>query len=423
MDGVVAVVAGVLVVLGLGSGVLARSVLSAPIVVLGAGMLFGPGLGVLPTELTSGGVLVLAQLSLAVLLFVDATRVDLSLVRRNGQVPARMLLLGLPLTIGLGTLVGSAVLGIGLGGAFVLACLLAPTDAALGQAVMTDERVPQRIRQALNVESGLNDGLAVPFLAVALVVVEARSGDLGAGAVLLEVARLIGGAVAVGALVGGAVGAVLQRVGWRTLEPASRQIGVAAVPVLAFGLAGLAGGNGFVAAFVAGVAFAATFDDAHPLVELAEDVGEGLSLLTFLVFGAVFTAPAAEAIGWRVVVYVLLSLTVVRMLPIVGSLLGLRLRPATIGMLGWFGPRGLATIVFGLEVLELAEEGSYALGEELFGIAAVAVVASVVLHGLSARPLTAAYARRIAAMADEPDMPEMAEVEPLPVRRSGGRAG
>ena len=189
MPAVVVVVAGMLVLLGLASGWLQRTPISAPMVVLGVGIAFGPGFSVLPTDLASGGVLVLAEVSLAILLFVDATRVDLSLVRRNGGIPGRMLLLGLPLAIGLGTAAGVGVLGLAAGPAFVLACLLAPTDAALGQAVMGDERVPARIRQAINVESGLNDGLVVPFLTVALVVVEARAGSAGDGALLLEALR------------------------------------------------------------------------------------------------------------------------------------------------------------------------------------------------------------------------------------------
>ena len=179
-----------------------------------------------------------------------------------------------------------------------------------------------------------------------------------------------------------------------------------------------------MAAFISGVVFAALFDDAHELVEFGEDAGELLSLLTFLVFGAVFVGPAADAISWQVAGYALLSLTAVRMVAIALSLVGMRLRRSTVGLLGWFGPRGPASVVFGLEVLELADEGSFAAGEELFGIAALVVVASVVLHGVTARPLAGSYAARLDTVPTaEDEMPELAEVVDVPMRRAGSRRG
>lgn len=422
MESIVAAVAALFVVLGLLSGFMRRTALAAPMLALAAGVLLGPVGGVLPTSLDEGGVLLLAELTLALVLFVDATRVDLRLARRNGQVPARMLVLGLPLVIGLGTLAGVAVLGLTAPMAFVLACLLAPTDAALAQPVLTDERVPLRVRQALNVESGLNDGLVVPVLAVALVVVGADAGGATGGAELLATAlRMVGWGLLVGAAVGGSVGGLLRVMGWRELQPAARQVGTAALPLLAFATAGLVGGNGFVAAFVTGLVFGALVEDAHELVEFGEDTGELLALLTFLVLGAVFIGPAAATFGLPVVLYALLSLTVVRMAPIGLSLLGLGLRRDTVAMLGWFGPRGLATVVFALEVLELTRSGHLPGGDALFGIAALVVVASVVLHGLSARPLAGAYAVRLGRVPTDAELPEHTEVDRIPLRR--GRLG
>lgn len=418
MELIVAAVAALFVVLGLLSGVLQRTPITAPMLALLAGVVLGPVAGVLPTSLDEGGVLLLAELTLALLLFVDASRVDLRLARRNGQVPARMLILGLPVVIGLGTVTGMVVLGLGGPMAFVLACLLAPTDAALGQPVMTDGRIPRRVRQALNVESGLNDGLVVPFLTVALVVVGAEGGHATSGGGLLgEAFRLVGGGLLVGGVVGGAVAGLLRVVGWRRLQPAARQVGTAAVPLLAYASATLVGGNGFVAAFVAGIAVGALVPDAHELVQFGEDAGELLALLTFLVLGAVFVGPASDALSPAVVAYAALSLTVVRMLPIAASLVGVGLRWDTVAMLGWFGPRGLATIVFALEVLELATSGDLPGGGEVFGVAALVVVLSVALHGVSARPLAGAYARRLELVSGDGELPEHTDVPGVPTRR------
>lgn len=419
MEQVIATVAALLVAFGLLSGVLQRTPVTAPMFALTAGVLLGPGLGLLPTTAPAGGVLLLVELTLAVLLFVDATRVNLRLARRNGQVPARMLVLGLPLVIGLGTAAGMVVLGLDGATAFLLACLLAPTDAALAQPLLHDERVPQRLRQAINIESGLNDGLVTPFLAVALVAVDVRTGP-GAGGLALEAVRLVGGGLVVGLAVGGGIGLLLRRWGWRRLQPGARQVAMAALPVLAFSLATMVDGNGFIAAFVAGVAVGHLVDDAHDLLEYGEATGELLALLTFLAFGAVFLDVTSAVIDGRALLYALLSLTVVRMLPVALSLVGLRLRWDTVTVLGWFGPRGLATIVFALDVLEQGREEALVGGERVFGIAAVVVVASVFLHGLSARPLAGWYAGRVGRTASDHGAADE-DVAVLPTRR--GRLG
>ena len=401
VQAVLAVVAVLVIGLMLVSGRLRRSVATAPMLAVVAGVLLGPVAGILPTSAVEGGVLLLAQLTLALVLFVDATRVDLGLARRSGIVPLRMLVVGLPLVVALGTLLGSLVLGLSASVAFVLACVLAPTDAALAQPLLTDDRVPRQVRQVVNVESGLNDGLVTPFLAVALVLVDLVEGPAGLGGVALTVVRLVGGGLLVGVLAGGGVGAALRAVDWHTLQPAARQVGTAAVPLLAYTVADLVGGNGFVAAFVAGVAFATVVPDAHELVEYGEDTGELLSLLTFLALGAAFADAAVAVLDERVVLYAALSLTLVRMVPITVSLLGTGLRRDTVLLLGWFGPRGLATIVFALEVLELAREDADASGGLVFGVAALVTVGSVFLHGLSAAPLAAAYGRRLEHREDE----------------------
>lgn len=410
-----AVVALVVVVIGLLSGVLQRVAITIPMLALAAGVLLGPGLGVLPTNLEASGVLLLAELALAVLLFVDASRIDLALARHNGQVPARMLLVGLPLTIGLGALLAGLLLGLSMGAALVLGCLLAPTDAALAQPLLGDDRVPLRVRQAINVESGLNDGLVVPALTIALVVAGVEESS-GVAATLLSAARLVGLGVVVGVVTGGAVGWALRSIGWRSLAPAARQVGTAAVPVLAFGTALAIDANGFVAAFVAGAVLGPLVPDQHELLQFGEDVGELLAVLTLLVFGAVFVEPSLAVLDWRTVLFALLSLAVVRVVAVGTSLLGSGLQPGTVGLLGWFGPRGLATVVFGLEVLELGRTGALPAGEELFGVAALVVVGSVVAHGASARPLARRCAADMAAQGDR-RLAETEEVADLPMRR------
>ena len=416
MQAVLAVVAALVIGLMLVSGALRGSAVTAPMLAVVAGVLLGPVAGILPTSAVEGVVLLLAQLTLALLLFVDATRVDLRLARRSGTVPLRMLVIGLPLVIALGTLVGSVLLGLSASVAFVLACVLAPTDAALAQPLLTDDRVPRQVRQAVNVESGLNDGLVTPFLAVALVVVDLVEGPAGVGGVAVTALQLVGGGLVVGVLAGGGVGITLRRVDWHSLQPAARQVGTAAVPVLAYTVADLVGGNGFVAAFVAGVAFAVAVPDAHELVEYGEDTGELFSLLTFLALGAAFVDAAIAVLDLSVVLYAVLSLTLVRMVPITLSLLGTGLRRDTVLLLGWFGPRGLATIVFGLEVLELARDEAYATGETVFGVAALVAVTSVFLHGFSAAPLAHAYERRLGRRGDE--LAEPIDETDLRVRRN-----
>ena len=238
--------------------------------------------------------------------------------------------------------------------AVILAVVLAPTDAALGQAVVTEPRVPGRIRQGLNVESGLNDGICVPllFAAVAVADVESEiSEGRSAGTLLLEE---IGYGV-VGGVVGGlVVAAIVIHAGRRDLiEGAWRQVIPAAGAALAYGTAGALGGSGFIAAFVAGMTFRLALGrDPGQINELSEQVGNVLNGVTFVLFGAILLGPALGELSWELVLYAVLSLTLVRMLPVAIAMLGSHARAPTLGFLGWFGPRGLASIVFAVIVVE-----------------------------------------------------------------------
>jgi NhaP-type Na+/H+ or K+/H+ antiporter len=276
--------------------------------------------------------------------------------------------------------------------ALILGIVLAPTDAALGQAVVTEPRVPQRIRQGLNVESGLNDGICVPllFAAVALADVESKiAGGRGAGRLLLEE---IGYGVVGGVVAGLVIAVIFNEAGRRRLiAPPWRQVIPGAGAVLSYGIASALGGSGFIAAFTAGVVFRMALGrDPEHLNRLTDEVGDVLNGVTFILFGAVLLGPALADLSWRLALYAILSLTLVRMLPVTIAMWGSRARPPTLGFLGWFGPRGLASIVFA--VIIVVE--SRLPHEHLIVVAIYLTVGlSVVAHGVTAGPLADRYAR------------------------------
>jgi NhaP-type Na+/H+ or K+/H+ antiporter len=397
------------------SGRLERSLVTVAIFFTSAGLVAGPVLGLLDLELRSEPVKLLAEATLTLVLFADASRVSLPALRREVGVPARLLGVGLPLTIVAGTLAGVAVLpGLSVAEALVLAVMLACTDAALGQAVVTDRRIPSRIRQGLNVESGLNDGLCVPLFFIAIAIAEADQGTLSAGGAFELVAEEIGygavGGIVAGVLGAAAVSAAQRR---RLAEPHWLQILTAATAVLAAGIAIGLGGSIFIAAFVGGLVFGGVRRRAEGEVgHLVDQGGELLNAVTFLVFGAVILGPNLDELTWELVLYAALSLTVVRMVPVALSVLGTGARRPTVAFLGWFGPRGLASIVFAVILLE----ESALPHQDTILLAVVATVAlSVYAHGLSAQPLT----RRYVSWFEARQRPAMESAEPA--AESGGR--
>lgn len=327
------------------------------------------------------------------MLFADASRIDVPALRREYHVPLRLLGIGLPLTIAAGWAVGAGLFGsFSLAELLILAVILAPTDAALGQAVVTDPRLPSRIRQGLNVESGLNDGICVPLLFIALAIAEAEDGSKSTHGALVLVVDAIGYGVLFGVIagVGGGFVARLARQhglmdsGWSQILPV-------ATAALAYGLAAPLGGSGFIAAFVAGFAFGTLHRDTEgETTYLLAQLGELTNSVTFLVFGAAIVGTVLSDLSWRAAVYGALSLTVVRMLPVAISLAGTHARRRTVAFVGWFGPRGLASIVFTVIVLE---HGTLPHGSEITVAVVFTIVLSVYLHGLSAQPLTDRYAR------------------------------
>jgi sodium/hydrogen antiporter len=388
-----AVLAAVVLAYSLVSRRLDLSAISAPMVFVAAGIVAGPDvLDLVSLDATHGTAFHVAELTLAMLLFADAARVDVRSLRGDADLPGRLLGIGMPLTILLGMAVGAVLLTeLEFWEAAMVAAVLAPTDAALGQAVVTSRAVPARIRQALTVESGLNDGLSVPFLALFLAIavdqtVPAASDWLGFAI------EQIGWGALIGAAVGGGGAWLVERSTERDLTtPLFQQFAVLALAVLAFVLADEAGGNGFIAAFVGGLAAGRVGGTSgERAVEFTEEEGQLLSLAVFFVFGTVAISFLDDA-DLGIVLYAVLSLTLVRMVPVAVAVRGMGFRPATVAFMGWFGPRGLASIILALVVAE-EEPELPALGV-ILGAMTVTVLASVVLHGLSALPGVRAYAR------------------------------
>jgi sodium/hydrogen antiporter len=370
--------------------------ISGPLVLLVAGFALGnEQWGIATVDIDSAVVHYLAEITLALLLFADASKVTLSAARHDLPVTARLLGIGLPLSMALGTLVAIVLfpdLPVAL--AALVATSLAPTDAALSASVIADERLPADVRRVLNVESGLNDGIATPVvtmcIASAATVLGVAGGehDSGLGAI---------GSIAVGI----AVGAGLAFVGGRLLvlaherawiQHGSRRFATLALALLAFLVASALEANPFVSAFVGGLIFGASAaTDAAESVELTELGGSLLSIVLWFVFGAGFVLPVLEDLEPVMVVYAVASLTVIRMLPVAVSLIGTGKDRATVAFLGWFGPRGLASVVFALLAVEELGEGDPRVGVALNTVA-LTIVVSVVAHGVTARPFAARYA-------------------------------
>ena len=368
--------------------------LTPTILFVGFGLLLGPEvLNGIDTAGTGSTVRGLAEATLALVLFSDASRVDLATLRRTVAVPLRLLGIGLPLTILAGAVAAAALFGqLSVEEAVILAVVLAPTDAALGQAVVTEPRVPRRIRQDLNVESGLNDGICVPLLFAAVAIADVHSEIAGGRSPGILFAEEIGYGVLGGVVAGLLVFAVISQAGRRDLiAPAWRKVVPVAGAGLAYGLASALHGSGFIAAFVAGLVFRLALGrDPAELNQLADEAGEVLDGVTFILFGAVLLGPALSELSWQLVAYAVLSLTLVRMVPVAIAMSGTRARRQTVSFIGWFGPRGLASIVFAVIVVE--ESGL--AHEQLIVLAIYMTVGlSVLAHGLTAAPFADRYGR------------------------------
>jgi NhaP-type Na+/H+ or K+/H+ antiporter len=384
----IAVVSACVIVWGLVSARLERWDVTAPIafVILGLVTANGP-LALVHLNLHSSDIRALAEITLALVLFADASRVNVKALATDLTLPSRLLGIGLPLAIGAGTALAAGLFtNAGWWVAALLGAIVAPTDAALGASIVQDERIPAAVRRALNVESGLNDGIATPFvnlfLAGALASEAVTSPGVGRAAI-----DLLGGA-GLGTAIG-LIGAVLLswagRAGWSA--PAFRPLAVAALALFAYATALVAELNGFVAAFAAGMAFGTVVTDSE-LLAFPEEAGTLMSLLVWFIFGAAMVVPGFKAAGWRDVVFAVLVLTVGRMGPVALALAGVGFDRATVAFIGWFGPRGLATVVFGLIAIDsLASVDAHLV----LGAVTVTVTLSVIAHGMSGSPLAGRY--------------------------------
>jgi NhaP-type Na+/H+ or K+/H+ antiporter len=383
---------------------LERTVVTAPIFFTVAGMASYPFIPALPgRENNSSLFLHVAEVGLVLLLFTDACRMNFQVLKSLRNLPVRLLSTGMLLTIGLGMLAAVGVFpNLSIWEAGILAAILAPTDAGLGQVIVNSPLVPVRIRQALNVEAGLNDGLSVPFMLFFFAVAE--SGMEGTRASLTQfIVEQLGYGALVGAGIGLAGGWFLEQARRREWMTESFQgLGVVALPLLCLMMSEEVDASMFIAAFVAGLAVQAGFKEAGKRsVEFTDEWGQLINLTVFFIFG-IYVArswPLFTAGHW---LYAVLSLTVVRMLPVAVSLIGTRLSLPTVLFMGWFGPRGLASIV--LALFYLGQE-PHLPGEETIRLTVkLTVWLSIFAHGLTALPGIKFYKEKIAGLAA--DAPE-----------------
>lgn len=388
---------------------LERTVVTAPMLFTAA----GAAASLVPAaihgfDVDRKALLLVAEVGLVMTLFTDASRISPASLKAGRGLPIRLLSSGMLLTLVLGAAAAVGVLpGLTWLEAGILAAILAPTDAGLGQVIVNSESVPRTIRQSLNVEAGLNDGLSVPFLLLFIALAVAQEGEASPGAALTRfLVEQLGYGTLVGAAIGGAGGWLLGKAQKRRwMAPPLAQLGVVALPLLCAIGSETVGASMFIAAFVAGIAIQFGFAHAgRHSVEFAEDWGQIFNWFVFFLLGTVVADTFAQLTG-AVALYAVLSLTIVRMLPVALALKGTGLDRSTVLFMGWFGPRGLASIVLGLVYLE---QESRLAGESTIRLAVVAtVLASIVAHGVTALPGTRWYARRVAAL--DPVAPERRE--------------
>ncbi|KPK07714.1 MAG: hypothetical protein AMJ56_12940 [Anaerolineae bacterium SG8_19] len=421
--GLVAVLVCVLVAAAI-SRRIQGTIITLPMVYTVLGLILsGRVLGIIELDLENELIQIIAELTLILVLATDASRIDVRSLIRDHSLPTRLLVIGLPLMMFFGTLLAAIIFAeLTFWEAAVLAVILSPTDASLGQAVVTNTRVPVRIRQTLNVESGLNDGIAMPFLLLALNLAIAEESPQGQIHFLGLALTLIILGILVGLIVGYLSGRFIewgQRSGWMSKE--FQKISTLTVALLAYGAAELVGGNGFIAAFVMGVTMANTTrrEDTEMLYEYAEVEVQGLMMLTFMiVFGTVMLPLALDQFDGTMLLYAVLSLAVIRLAAVGISLIRTKVKPVTTGFIGWFGPRGIASILYIFTVLEEDLPGE----SLIYSVVMLTVLISIFAHGVTAAPGAKWYAKRVEGVVESAHT-EMQEVPEMPVRGSARLEG
>ena len=374
---------------------LSKTIITAPMVFISLGLVMS-NFDFFDLEKSEDLLHLLAEIALIIILFLDASQINLRRLRKQNAWPIRMLLIGLPLTIVIGTFVGYlffpewpfALL-------LLMAALMAPTDAALGEAVVRNKTVPKNERQTLAVESGLNDGIALPlvlFLA-SLVAMGSASHTDQSGWIVFGITQVVVG-VLVGLMMGYSSGRMFLL--WEKHKLTSNVyegIGILALTGTSYLSANILGGNGFISAFVAGLVFGNMVKGhCRFIYQFAESEGQMLIWAAFVIIGIGLLPEAIEALTWPVAAYIMVSLFFVRPIAIYISLIGTKAKPITRLFMGWFGPRGLATALFALMISkDILTDHSYSV----LVIALNTVWISVLLHGLTAAPGARLYAKRI----------------------------
>ncbi len=384
-----AVIAAFLLIYSLIAGRFESKLVNGPLLFLLTGWLLGPGgLELLSLSIDSAGIKLLAELTLVIVLFNDAANTNWQVLLANRQLPIRLLLIGLPLTLLCGALFGHWIFpDLPLLEMAILSTILAPTDAALGKAVVSNPAVPAPVREGLNQESGLNDGICVPVLLLLLALIAPT--EQHAGTATLAITLMLE-EIGIGLLVAFVLTSLTIRLlkisylnGWQL--PLWRQLTMPGLALLCFALAQTLGGSGFIAAFVGGLFIGHRLGEhKHAYMDSCEGYGDLLSVVIWMVFGATLMPILPELLHWQYWLYAIASLTLLRMVPVWLSLIGTGLKPELKLFIGWFGPRGLASIVFAVMVLQ--NEPSLIGQRPIIATVLCTIILSVILHGLSATP-------------------------------------
>lgn len=400
-----------LFVFSLVSRKISGTVVTAPMIFVAVGILLSPeGLNLIDLSQSGSLILSVAELALVLTLFSDASKIDLRSLLREEKLPGRLLFIGLPLTIAFGSIVAAFLFkNITLAEAGLIGSMLSPTDAGLGQAIVNNKKLPFRIRQGLNVESGLNDGGSIPVFLFFLILAGGEALERPIGTLISLAFQQIGIGILVGAAIGFAGGWISSRsmrAGW--MSGLYRKIGFMSLAITAWFVADAVGGSGFIAAFIGGLVTRAANNIKFTEEEiiLTEAEGSILSLAVFFIFG-ITVAAKTFTISWPIFIYAVLSLTVIRMIPVAISLIGMKLRTESVLFLGWFGPRGLASVV----LLLIAMEDLKGIGEitTVSLIVITTVFLSIFGHGVTAGPGSNQYARIVAVLPS--DAPEREKIE------------
>ncbi|MFM5225688.1 cation:proton antiporter [Aeromonas veronii] len=384
-----AVIAAFLLIYSLIAGRFESKLVNGPLLFLLTGWLLGPGgLELLSLSIDSAGIKLLAELTLVIVLFNDAANTNWQVLLANRQLPIRLLMIGLPLTLLCGALFGHWIFpDLPLLEMAILSTILAPTDAALGKAVVSNPAVPAPVREGLNQESGLNDGICVPVLLLLLALIAPT--EQHAGTATLAITLMLE-EIGIGLLVAFVLTSLTIQLlkisylnGWQL--PLWRQLTMPGLALLCFALAQTLGGSGFIAAFVGGLFIGHRLGEhKHAYMDSCEGYGDLLSVVIWMVFGATLMPILPELLHWQYWLYAIASLTLLRMVPVWLSLIGTGLKPELKLFIGWFGPRGLASIVFAVMVLQ--NDPSLIGQRPIIATVLCTIILSVILHGLTANP-------------------------------------